>query len=72
MGARSPRVVAHRPEHLPKRAAIIGSGLVAGELVRNLRRHSGLGLMPVGIVENAEHPRSVEASPELTRWRSSS
>jgi exopolysaccharide biosynthesis polyprenyl glycosylphosphotransferase len=59
------RAIAHRSVHLQERTAIVGSGLVAGELVQNLRRHHGLGLLPVGIVENSEHHRSVDDLPHL-------
>ncbi|MEY2516417.1 MAG: hypothetical protein QOJ89_3775 [bacterium] len=59
------RAAAHRSARLHERTAIVGSGLVAGELVQNLRRHRELGLLAAGIVENAEHYRSVDDLPHL-------
>jgi len=59
------RAIAHRSERLQERTAIVGSGLVAGELVDNLRRHRELGLLPVGVVDNAEDHRRVDDLPHL-------
>ncbi|MEA2220475.1 MAG: hypothetical protein QOJ35_3101 [Solirubrobacteraceae bacterium] len=59
------RTLAHRSARLQQRTAIVGSGLVAGELVQNMRRHGEFGLLPVGIVENREDHRSVDGLPRL-------
>ncbi len=59
------RAVAHRAEHLQERTGIVGSGVVAAQLVRNLRRHPELGLVPVGVIDNAEHHRAVADLPHL-------
>jgi exopolysaccharide biosynthesis polyprenyl glycosylphosphotransferase len=59
------RAAAHRSEVLLERTVIVGSGLVAGELVETLRVHREFGLSPVGIVEDAEHHRSVHELPLL-------
>jgi exopolysaccharide biosynthesis polyprenyl glycosylphosphotransferase len=65
LGRAVARALVHRCARLRERTAIVGSGLVAGELVQNLRRHPELGLVAVGIVENAEDHRSVDDLPHL-------
>jgi exopolysaccharide biosynthesis polyprenyl glycosylphosphotransferase len=59
------RAIAHRSDVLRERTAIVGSGLVAAELVQTLRLHREFGLEPVGVVEDAEHHRSVHELPRL-------
>ena len=59
------RSMAHRSESLQERTVIVGSGVVAGELVDNLRRHREFGLVPVGVVEHVDHHRSVHGLPRL-------
>jgi len=59
------RAYVHRCDHLQERLVIVGSGYVAGQMVGNLRRHPELGLIPVGIVEDPVHHRSVSDVPHL-------
>jgi exopolysaccharide biosynthesis polyprenyl glycosylphosphotransferase len=54
-GRAGARALVHRAEHLRERTAIVGSGMVAAQMVRNLRRRRELGLVPVGIVDDAVH-----------------
>jgi exopolysaccharide biosynthesis polyprenyl glycosylphosphotransferase len=44
-----------RPRWWPRRSLIIGSGLVASQLVDRLRRHGEYGLDPIGIVDDEIH-----------------
>lgn len=55
LGRAGARAVVHRAEHLQERTAILGSGLVATQVVHNLRRRRELGLVPVGIVDDTIH-----------------
>ena len=54
-GRAGARGIVHRAEHLLERTAIVGSGVVAVQLVANLRRHRAVGLVPVGIVDDSVH-----------------
>lgn len=49
------RTAAHRSERLRQRIVIVGSGVVAAQLVSRLRRHQEFGLTPVGIVDDNAH-----------------
>jgi len=59
------RTIVHRSDRLRERTAIVGSGIVAGEVVDSLRRHSEFGLVPVGVFDNVEHHRDVHDLPHL-------
>jgi lipopolysaccharide/colanic/teichoic acid biosynthesis glycosyltransferase len=49
------RASLHRVSPLRQRTLIIGSGLVASQLVDRLRRHGEYGLDPIGIVDDEIH-----------------
>jgi len=68
-GRAGARAIAHRAEHLRERTAIVGSGQVATQVVQNLSRHGQLGLIPVGIVDDAVHHHDgVSALSELPHF----
>jgi exopolysaccharide biosynthesis polyprenyl glycosylphosphotransferase len=52
----------HRAPDLQQRTLILGSGLVAGQVVGKLRNNAQFGLVPVGIVDDEVHD---EGSPDL-------
>jgi exopolysaccharide biosynthesis polyprenyl glycosylphosphotransferase len=54
----------HRQAHLRQRTVILGSGLVAGQVVEKIHKNNQFGLDPVGIVD--EHVHSV-GTPDLPR-----
>jgi exopolysaccharide biosynthesis polyprenyl glycosylphosphotransferase len=58
------RTALHRRENLRQRTLILGSGLVAGQLVEKIRNNNQFGLDPVGIVD--EQVYSV-GTPDLPR-----
>ena len=45
----------HRSPALRQRTVIVGSGLVAGQLVQKLRTHKQFGLVPIGFVDDDVH-----------------
>ncbi|MGI8440036.1 MAG: sugar transferase [Thermoleophilaceae bacterium] len=49
------RGFAHSSEPLRQRTVIVGSGVVAGQVVEKLERHSEFGLTPIGIVDDDVH-----------------
>jgi exopolysaccharide biosynthesis polyprenyl glycosylphosphotransferase len=59
------RALAHHSPRLQERTAIIGSGLVAGDVVNKLRVHREFGLTPVGTDDNSDHHRDVDDLPHL-------
>lgn len=68
-GARAgARAVAHRCERLTERTVIVGSGLVAGQVVHNLQGHRELGLVPVGIVDDPVHHPDYEDGSNLPHF----
>jgi exopolysaccharide biosynthesis polyprenyl glycosylphosphotransferase len=58
------RAILHRKEHLRQRTLILGSGIVAGQLVEKIHNNNQFGLDPVGIVD--EHVHAV-GTPDLPR-----
>jgi exopolysaccharide biosynthesis polyprenyl glycosylphosphotransferase len=46
----------HRVADLRQRTLILGSGVVAGQLVGKLRNNSQYGLVPIGVVDDDYHP----------------
>jgi exopolysaccharide biosynthesis polyprenyl glycosylphosphotransferase len=52
----------HKREALRQRTLILGSGLVAGQVVEKLKQNEQFGLVPVGIVDDEVH---LEGSPDL-------
>jgi exopolysaccharide biosynthesis polyprenyl glycosylphosphotransferase len=49
------RGVLHRVEPLRQRTVILGSGIVAGQIVDRLRRHGEFGLTPIGLIDDDAH-----------------
>ena len=60
----SVRAKLHREKPLRQRALIVGSGVVAGQLVEKMRTHEQYGLLPIGLVDDAPHE---VGTPELPR-----
>ncbi len=58
----------HRVEGLCQRTLILGSGLVAGQLVEKIRNNPQFGLIPVGIVDNEVHEVGTPDLPWLGRF----
>ncbi len=58
------RTYLHRQHNLRQRTLILGSGVVAGQLVEKIHNNNQFGLDPVGIVD--EHVHSV-GTPDLPR-----
>jgi exopolysaccharide biosynthesis polyprenyl glycosylphosphotransferase len=58
----------HRIEDLRQRTLILGSGLVAGQLVEKIRNNPQFGLIPVGIVDNEVHNVGTPDLPWLGRF----
>jgi exopolysaccharide biosynthesis polyprenyl glycosylphosphotransferase len=54
----------HRQAHLRQRTVILGSGLVAGQLVEKIGKNNQFGLDPVGIVDEKVH---LIGTPDLPR-----
>ncbi|HKR98289.1 MAG TPA: exopolysaccharide biosynthesis polyprenyl glycosylphosphotransferase [Candidatus Dormibacteraeota bacterium] len=61
------RTLAHRAEPLRQRALIVGSGTVAGQLVKRLRAHDELGVEPVGLVDDEVSELDTSGLPRLGR-----
>ena len=61
------RGIVHRRPALRQSVLIVGSGLIAGQLVAKLRSQSQFGLDPVGFVDDDPHPLGHENIPHLGR-----
>lgn len=61
----SVRAKLHREAPLRQRAVIVGSGIVAGQLVRKIRTHEQYGVVPVGLVDGAPHEVGTPDLPRL-------
>lgn len=59
----------HRAPDLKQRTLILGSGLVAGQVVSKLRNNAQFGLVPVGIVDDEVHDVGSPDLPWLGRFR---
>ncbi|HEU5141801.1 MAG TPA: sugar transferase [Solirubrobacterales bacterium] len=58
----------HRAPDLRQRTLILGSGLVAGQLVGKLRNNEQFGLVPVGIIDDDVHDIGTPDLPWLGRF----
>lgn len=58
----------HRSPELRQRTLILGSGVVAGQVVEKLRNNSQFGLLPVGIVDDEVHDIGTPDLPWLGRF----
>ena len=58
----------HRVPDLRQRTLILGSGLVAGQLVEKIRHNPQFGLIPVGIVDDEVHNVGTPDLPWLGRF----
>jgi exopolysaccharide biosynthesis polyprenyl glycosylphosphotransferase len=58
------RAYLHRQAHLRQRTLILGSGVVAGQLVEKIGKNNQFGLDPVGIVDEQVH---LVGTPDLPR-----
>ncbi|HVY97534.1 MAG TPA: sugar transferase [Solirubrobacterales bacterium] len=63
------RASLHRQPQLNQRTLILGSGLVAGQVVEKLRNNSQFGLVPVGIVDDEVHDIGTPDLPWLGRFK---
>jgi exopolysaccharide biosynthesis polyprenyl glycosylphosphotransferase len=61
------RAMIHRVAPLRQRTVIVGSGQVAGQLVRKLQIHEQFGLHPIGIVDDELHNIGTPDLPHLGR-----
>jgi len=61
------RAVAHSSEPLRERTVIVGSGMVAGQVVEKLRGHPEFGLVPIGVVDDDVHHNGHPNLPTLGR-----
>ncbi|HZO05718.1 MAG TPA: sugar transferase [Solirubrobacterales bacterium] len=71
LGALSRSVVRaslHRDPNLRQRTLILGSGLVAGQVVEKIRNNPQFGLIPVGIVDDDVHDVGTPDLPWLGRF----
>jgi exopolysaccharide biosynthesis polyprenyl glycosylphosphotransferase len=71
LGATSRSVVRaslHRDPTLRQRTLILGSGLVAGQVVEKIRNNPQFGLIPVGIVDDDVHDIGTPDLPWLGRF----
>lgn len=57
----------HRAPDLRQRTLILGSGIVAGQVVKKLRNNDQFGLIPVGIVDDEVHDVGTPDLPWLGR-----
>jgi exopolysaccharide biosynthesis polyprenyl glycosylphosphotransferase len=62
------RAGVHRAPDLRQRTLILGSGLVAGQVVAKLRNNGQFGLVPVGIVDDDVHDVGTPDLPWLGRF----
>jgi exopolysaccharide biosynthesis polyprenyl glycosylphosphotransferase len=58
----------HREPDLRQRTLILGSGMVAGEVVKKLHNNAQFGLVPVGIVDDEVHDVGTPDLPWLGRF----
>jgi exopolysaccharide biosynthesis polyprenyl glycosylphosphotransferase len=58
----------HRAPDLRQRTLILGSGMVAGEVVKKLYNNAQFGLLPVGIVDDEVHDIGTPDLPWLGRF----
>jgi exopolysaccharide biosynthesis polyprenyl glycosylphosphotransferase len=58
----------HRTPDLNQRTLILGSGVVAGQVVEKLRNNAQFGLVPVGLVDNEVHDVGTPDLPWLGRF----
>ena len=58
----------HRASELRQRTLILGSGVVAGQVVKKLRDNGQFGLVPVGIVDDEVHNVGTPDLPWLGRF----
>jgi len=58
----------HRAPELRQRTLILGSGLVAGQVVEKLHNNAQFGLVPVGIVDDEVHDIGTPDLPWLGRF----
>jgi len=54
------RAAVHKVEPLKQRTLVVGSGLIAGQLIQKLRQHNELGLVPVGLIDDEIHETPVQ------------
>jgi exopolysaccharide biosynthesis polyprenyl glycosylphosphotransferase len=59
------RGILHRRAELRQRTLILGSGMVAGQLVEKIRNNKQYGLQPVGIVDDEVHNVGTPDLPRL-------
>jgi len=58
----------HRERDLEQRTLILGSGIVAGQVVDKLEKNAQFGLVPVGMVDNDVHDVGTPDLPWLGRF----
>jgi exopolysaccharide biosynthesis polyprenyl glycosylphosphotransferase len=58
----------HRAPDLRQRTLILGSGVVAGQVVKKLRNNGQFGLVPVGLVDDEVHDVGTPDLPWLGRF----
>jgi exopolysaccharide biosynthesis polyprenyl glycosylphosphotransferase len=61
----SVRAKLHREAPLRQRTVIVGSGVVAGQLVDKMRTHEQYGILPIGLVDDAPHEIGTPDLPRL-------
>jgi exopolysaccharide biosynthesis polyprenyl glycosylphosphotransferase len=61
----SVRAKLHRELPLRQRAVIVGSGVVAGQLVEKMRVHEQYGIVPVGLLDDTPHEVGTPDVPRL-------
>jgi exopolysaccharide biosynthesis polyprenyl glycosylphosphotransferase len=59
----------HQAEDLRQRTLILGSGIVAGQVVKKLQNNNQFGLVPVGIVDDEVHDIGTPDLPWLGRFK---
>jgi exopolysaccharide biosynthesis polyprenyl glycosylphosphotransferase len=59
----------HRAPDLRQRTLILGSGVVAGQVVKKLHNNAQFGLVPVGIVDDEVHDVGTPDLPWLGRFK---
>jgi len=59
----------HRAPDLRQRTLILGSGIVAGQVVKKLHNNAQFGLLPVGIVDDDVHDIGTPDLPWLGRFK---
>jgi exopolysaccharide biosynthesis polyprenyl glycosylphosphotransferase len=63
------RASLHRAPDLRQRTLILGSGIVAGQVVKKLHNNDQFGLVPVGIVDDDVHDIGTPDLPWLGRFK---